>query len=79
MDKLKPCPFCGGEAELKHLIVYNSSFFVRCTACYARTDYVWIDHPCMKAAGLDESTRYTEEQVEAESIEAWNRREEDGE
>lgn len=36
-EKLKPCPFCGGEAEL----VRNSSgsYFVRCTdrQCAART------------------------------------------
>lgn len=39
MDKLKPCPFCGGEAVLTQLTaVYNSGrrslttdFYVNCT------------------------------------------------
>lgn len=38
--KLKPCPFCGGHAE----IVDNSryipgTYFVSCRWCGARTDY----------------------------------------
>lgn len=79
MDKLKPCPFCWGEAELKPSTIYGSPIvFVRCATCFVRTDYVWIDHPRMKATGLDESTRYTEEQAEAKVIEAWNRRKIDG-
>ena len=80
MDKLKPCPFCGGAAELTNSNAYGSPIvFVRCAKCKARTPYMWIDHPRMKAAGLDESTRYTEEQAEAKAIEAWNRRANDGE
>ena len=32
-EKLKPCPFCGGEAELR---VYSAELqFVQCTACLA--------------------------------------------
>lgn len=76
---MKPCPFCGGEAELKPSTIYGSPIvFVRCTVCFVRTDYVWIDHPSMKATGLDELTRYTKEQAEANAIEAWNRRANDG-
>ena len=33
--KLKPCPFCGAEAELKHSSTWD--YFVRCTDCGART------------------------------------------
>ena len=39
MDKkLKPCPFCGGEAVLKDSFLSDDSFIVRCTKCYAQTD-----------------------------------------
>lgn len=39
-DKLKPCPFCGGEAEvIGHYIkgvANNYQYFVRCKSCKAR-------------------------------------------
>jgi Lar family restriction alleviation protein len=33
MDKLLPCPFCGGEAALREL--YGFGQYVRCTRCRA--------------------------------------------
>ena len=39
MTKLKPCPFCGGEAKLKHTDItseYREASYVICTVCYAR-------------------------------------------
>ncbi len=39
MNKLKPCPFCGGEAvHLRSNLVYTTTY-VSCTKCSARTDY----------------------------------------
>ena len=36
MDKaLKPCPFCGGAAELRHNSTWD--YEVRCTDCRAKT------------------------------------------
>lgn len=38
MEKLKKCPFCGGEAEIyeqKHR-EYPSAFYVFCTVCGIR-------------------------------------------
>lgn len=32
--KLKTCPFCGDEAEIKH---DNGSFYVQCTHCRAKS------------------------------------------
>lgn len=36
MDKLKPCPFCGGEAELEYEVDpfgYEVSHFIHCHGC----------------------------------------------
>lgn len=41
-EKLKPCPFCGGEAESKSsvdIFGHEGFFSVLCRKCYARTDY----------------------------------------
>lgn len=39
--KLKPCPFCGGEAKIKHTRYWNSdTSFVECSNCFARSDEV---------------------------------------
>lgn len=36
MDELKPCPFCGGEAELSK----SGLRFAFCVECYAKTDHM---------------------------------------
>lgn len=66
--RLKPCPFCGGEAEATRTVVkangsYCDAVFVRCKNCDSRTGMVLFDarkHP------------NGEEYLEAEQ--AWNRR-----
>lgn len=71
MAELKPCPFCGGEAEYKRTVIKTNrtwcdAVFVRCAVCDARTNRVLFDgrkHP------------NGEEYIEAEQ--AWNRRAED--
>ena len=63
MDKLKPCPFCGGQASIKHyeskkLFRKNIQYsYVQCNACNARTEIAYTD---------------------AEVSYKWNRRAEDG-
>lgn len=37
MEEVKPCPFCGGAAELKSAIYGGDTFFVVCHACEIRT------------------------------------------
>lgn len=76
--ELKPCPFCGGEAELRDGHVYMSETrVVLCTKCHARILPVFIDHPSFNAKGLDETTRYTVEQAEQIACYKWNRRAKD--
>lgn len=36
--KLKPCPFCGGEAEFERLGTNRQSCIVCCTNCGARLE-----------------------------------------
>ena len=40
-DKLKPCPFCGGEAELTNFVdsYGDNHVFIACTNCNAHTSY----------------------------------------
>lgn len=77
MDKLKPCPFCGGEAVLTQLTaVYNSGrgslttdFYVNCTECEVRTTQ-YESEVYISASGdvvVDADGAQT-------AVEAWNRR-----
>ena len=73
--ELKPCPFCGGEAEVVDTHVYlDKAIRIKCTSCSCVTKQVLIDHPKNNANGLDERTRYTREQVIEKAAELWNRR-----
>lgn len=58
-EKLKPCPFCGGKAEIRTMIYAgNALYYVRCPRincfihCFTKKKY----------------------ETEAEAVEAWNRR-----
>ena len=67
MEKLKRCPFCGGEAELHHGItgvLQASSSFIRCEKCFCQTDIFVIN------------TKYS---CDEKAIEAWNKRVKDDE
>lgn len=34
MDKLKPCPFCGGEAEIVEDMVFMGDVGIECQNCF---------------------------------------------
>lgn len=60
MDKLKPCPFCGGEAMVEEAVVrkgYEAT--VVCTGCL-------VDMPTI--------TYDTPEEAYGTAVKAWNRR-----
>ena len=71
MNELKPCPFCGGEAELikEHECwghgMFNTSYFVRCKKCGSEGK---------SGSGYDKEA----EQCLIEGIENWNRRADNG-
>lgn len=72
---IRNCPCCNGRAEVKHTkIYYTDAIRIRCTECQLTTSPVAINHPQIKATGLDETTRYTEQQAIQISIDKWNRR-----
>lgn len=63
MSELKPCPFCGGEAELVTEYFFSKGNYgsqVRCTQCHS-----WGAGPKM-----DRSV----ERQQAKAAEAWNTR-----
>ena len=63
MAELKPCPFCGGEAELKEkeyaMIGHKVQAYVRCKVCGTTSNY------------FSENIAYC---ANEKAIEAWNRR-----
>ena len=77
MVRLKPCPFCGGEAAIGDVMTFrHEGKRIKCTKRYAGTMYVLIDAPKVNLLDntVDESTRYTEEQAIQRAIELWERR-----
>lgn len=62
-NKLKPCPFCGGEAELIDIFSEDSNkenvFFVQCKNIWKGCKVLAFTHDYLTAE---------------EAIEAWNRR-----
>lgn len=74
---IKPCPFCGGKADIRHGTVYMDIVYrVECLSCHAITARFFVDHPCLdtKNGGTDEKTRYTEAEAICMAVNAWNRR-----
>ena len=54
MNELKPCPFCGGKAEIKADPMIGEIFYtVRCSVCHARVHYANVD----KQKKIDEWNR----------------------
>lgn len=77
MYELKPCPFCGSKADIKHANIFmDEAYYVKCGSCYAMTKRFLVDHPCLIASTgkLDENTRYDALTAINKAAEAWNKR-----
>ena len=60
-QKLRECPFCGGEVELD--FVGEEFYMVRCDKCASATSFAKV---------LEDGT--AGDSTKAETVEAWNRR-----
>ena len=73
-NELKPCPFCGGEADVKYQPIYmDYGVCIFCTECKARSKFFPYD--CKYTYFHGEKNVYiSKEQAKNKAIELWNRR-----
>ena len=74
MIELKPCPFCGGEAELKHFEAVEAPEECAdncddCGCCDKCEEFWCVEHTCNIVGTYDTCFN-----TKAEAIEAWNTR-----
>ncbi|GKH33502.1 Lar family restriction alleviation protein [Faecalicatena contorta] len=75
--KLKRCPFCGGEAEMKqNEFVGHQRVYIQCTSCHAVS---CIQTEGQTMAFKDIPSRYVSiDECRQKSVERWNRRAREG-
>lgn len=70
--ELKPCPFCGGKAEIKRGKIYLDDYVqAHCTKCGASIPKTLIDH-LVYICG--KHVRFSEEHAIKKTTNDWNRR-----
>lgn len=72
--ELKPCPFCGGKAEIHTQPIYiDMGVCIRCTECHARSKFNPYD--CKYTYYHGEKNVYiSQERATNDVIALWNRR-----
>ena len=72
--ELKPCPFCGGEAEIHSQPIYTSDgVCVRCTEYHARSRFFPCDCDYLFYHG-EKNVFISKERATNDAINLWNRR-----
>ena len=71
---LKPCPFCGGEAETHYQPIYmDNGVCIRCTKCRARSKFFPCDCTYQFYHG-EKNVFISKERATSDAINMWNRR-----
>lgn len=80
MADLKPCPFCGGKADIKHGTIFmDETYMVRCETCFCMTNRFFVNNASLLPDGKpNPKTKYTALQAINKAVESWNRRADDG-
>lgn len=74
MDELKPCPFCGGKAEMHFQPIYTDyGVCVNCTKCKSRSRFVPYDCNYIYYNG-EKNVFISKERAVSDVLKLWNRR-----
>ena len=72
--ELKPCPFCGGKADVKHQPIYTGKgVCIFCTECKARSKFFPCDCTYEYYHG-ERKVFISKERATNDAIKLWNRR-----
>ena len=73
-NELKPCPFCGGEAEI-HIqpVCGEKGVCVRCKKCKSRSKFDYFDCTYQYYHG-EENVFISKERATKDIVKLWNRR-----
>lgn len=73
-NELKPCPFCGGKAELHFQPIYtDEGVCVKCSACIARSKFIPFDCHYTYYRG-QKNVFISKQRAVSDVIDLWNMR-----